>query len=227
MSERPRIGVTASVKGSRAMWWFNKLALARAGARAVRITVEKPYPISQLDGIVIGGGDDIDATLYGGEVDPVVRVDRERDQLELRILDHAERFGTPVLGICRGAQMLNVHRGGSLHEDIYEIYLKARKMRTVLPRKTVEIERNSRLCHIFDGPRCRVNALHHQSIDRLGRDLRTAAHDEFGIIQAIESPADDFLFGVQWHPEFLVFDRHQQNLFRALIAAARRHRHTR
>ncbi|MDB5365065.1 MAG: putative gamma-glutamyl-gamma-aminobutyrate hydrolase [Rhodospirillales bacterium] len=199
----------------------NKFALWRAGARSVQIDAVDEFPVDRLDGLVIGGGDDIDATLYGGEVAPAVRIDEERDRLELRMLAEAAKRDLPVLGICRGSQMINVHRGGSLYTDIYEVFVKAPRLRTVLPRKSVEITQGSRLAALLGEPRVRVNALHHQSVDRLGDGVRVAALDRWGIVQAIEVPRCRFLIGVQWHPEFLVFDRREQNLFRSLVDAAR------
>ena len=98
---RPLIGVTASNRGGRAMWLLNRYALWRAGARAVRITWRQPFEVAKLDGLVIGGGDDIGAQLYGGEIEPEVRVDPRRDTLELEALEVAARLGIPVLGICR------------------------------------------------------------------------------------------------------------------------------
>lgn len=227
MGDRPLIGVTASSRGGHIGWWFNRLALYRAGARAVRITADDPYPIHGLDGLVVGGGDDIDATLYGVHLEPAVKVDPERDRLELGALDCAEEVVLPVLGICRGAQMVNIHRGGSLHTDIYEVYLHAPKMRTVLPRKRIAIEPGSRLHRILGLLECRVNALHHQSIDHLGEGLQVVARDDSGIVQAIEAPEHPFLLGVQWHPEFLVADRHQRRLFQELAAAATQRRQRR
>jgi putative glutamine amidotransferase len=117
--------------------------------------------------------------------------------------------------------MINVHRGGTLYTDIHEIYVRAPRMRTVLPRKFVEIDAGSGLRRILGLARCRVNALHHQSIDGPGEGVAIVARDAFGIVQGIEVRDCPYLFGVQWHPEFLVFDRHQQNLFRALVTAAR------
>ena len=93
-------------------------------------------------------------------------------------------------------------------------------MRTVLPKKNVHIDVGSRLYRITGSP-CRVNALHHQSVDRVGRGLRVVARDEAGIVQAIEGIGEPFLVGVQWHPELLVFAKPQQRLFAALAAATR------
>ena len=218
---RPRIGVTTSRRGGRFMWQANRLALLRAGAAAVRLRPGGPLPVEELHGLVIGGGDDITATLYGGAVDPAIRIDRARDRLELDLLGEAARRFWPVLGICRGAQMLNVFLGGSLHGDIHAAYAGAPRLRTVLPRKMVHVEPDSLLASILGCCDCRVNALHHQSIDRLGQGLRVVARDGHGIIQAVERDGPPFTLGVQWHPEFLPADRGQQRLFRALAAAAR------
>jgi putative glutamine amidotransferase len=221
MTKRPLIGVTGSARGGLIMWWFNRLAVARSGGRAVRITPNRPFPIDQLDGLVIGGGDDIDAQLYGMVLEPSIRIDARRDAMEQRALEHAIGRGLPVLGICRGSQMLNVFLGGSLHIEIQEVYPGVPRLRTVLPRKTVHIEPNSRLARIMGMTECRVNALHHQSVDRLGNGVRVVVRDDFGIVQGIEVPDHPCLMGVQWHPEFLVFDRHQQALFGTLVDAAR------
>ncbi len=217
---RPLIGVTASVHGSRIAWWANRLALRRAGARAVRITARDPFPIERLDGLVVGGGDDIDAALYGEAARPKMRIDPERDRLELSALDGAAARRLPVLGICRGSQMINVHRGGSLLTDIHEMYEEAPRLRTVLPRKRIRIDPRSHLYRILGISECRVNALHHQAVDRLGDGLRVVARETAGIVQGIEAASHPFLIGVQWHPEYLVADPRQQALFRALAATA-------
>ncbi len=217
----PLIGVTTSRRGGWRAYLMHRFALWRAGARAVRLMAGAPPPDEPLDGLVIGGGDDIGAELYGGRVLPDVRIDPERDALELRLLREALPQGIPALGICRGAQMINVALGGSLHTDIYEVYVKAPRMRTVLARKVVAVEPGSRLDRVMRCNPCRVNALHHQSVDRLGKDLRIVARDEAGIVQAIEAAGERFILGVQWHPELLVMRRPQQRLFAALAEAAR------
>ena len=215
---RPLIGVSTSRRGGWRSFLMHRLALARTGARAVRLTAGDPIP-AKLDGLIIGGGDDIGAEIYGGQVMPDIRIDPERDKLELKLLDTALPAGVPILGICRGSQMINVALGGSLHTDIHAVYVEAPRMRTVLPRKTVHIEDDSRLISITGCNPCRVNALHHQSVDRLGNGLRVVARDESGIVQAIEGTGPTFLLGVQWHPELLVFSAPQQRLFAALAAA--------
>ena len=218
----PLIGVTTSRKGGSKSYLMHRRALARAGARSVRLVPGRPMPEEPLQGLVIGGGDDIGAEIYGGQVLPDVRIDPDRDALELKHLRAALPTGLPVLGICRGSQMINVGLGGTLHTDIYEVYVHAPKMRTVLPKKVVSIVPGSRLDAVLRCNPCRVNALHHQSVDRLGQGLRIVARDESGIVQAVESIEAPFLLGVQWHPELLVWKRPQQRLFAALAAAARK-----
>ena len=217
---RPVIGVTTSRRGGWRSYLLHRLALYRVGARGIRLVAGEAMP-ERLDGLVGGGGDDIGAELYGGQVLPDVRIDPERDKLELQLLETALPGGLPILGICRGSQMINIALGGSLHTDIYEVYVQAPRMRTVLPRKTVTIVDGSRLDRILRCNPCQVNALHHQSVDRLGRGLRVVAQDEAGIVQATEGTGAQFLLGVQWHPELLPFRGSQQRIFGALAEAAR------
>ncbi|MFZ1415087.1 MAG: gamma-glutamyl-gamma-aminobutyrate hydrolase family protein [Defluviicoccus sp.] len=203
------------------MWLFNQLAVWRAGGRAKRLTAREPASIVGLDGLVVGGGDDIDAQLYGGHIEPTVRVDGERDALELSLLTQAIDRDLPILGVCRGAQMINVFLGGTLIGCIYDREPKPAR-RSLLPRKRIEIRPGSRLASVLGTTHCKVNALNHQAVDRPAAALEVVARDRDGIVQAVERAAPPFLIGVQWHPEFLIQDRGQRRLFEALVAAARR-----
>nr|WP_299245473.1 gamma-glutamyl-gamma-aminobutyrate hydrolase family protein [uncultured Halomonas sp.] len=223
---RPRIGITTSDHKSLLAWWCDWLAVWRAGGKPVRLSPSRPIP-DDLDGLVIGGGDDIGAQLYGGEVQLDVRVDPQRDTLELSLLKRFLPDDCPVLGICRGAQIINVHLGGSLVSDIYTSYEHIKKRRTVLPRKTVDITVGSRLHDLLEVSWCQVNSLHHQAINRAGRGIDIVAKDRDGLVQGIESRDHRFLIGVQWHPEFLIFNRPQQRLIRGLVDAAGNHAESR
>jgi putative glutamine amidotransferase len=223
ISERkPLIGVTTSRRSGWFLWFFAWLSLRWHGARPVRLTAPfERNDFSRLDGLLIGGGDDISATLYGGAPAPDVRVDMHRDELEQSALTMLWETDIPILGICRGAQMLNIYRGGKLHPDIYEVYHSAPKMRTPLPRKLVDVNDGSMLAAIIESPCIVVNALHHQSVEELGEGFEVSARDKHGIIQAIEYQGDAFRIGVQWHPELLLYRSPHRRLFQAFVNAAR------
>src|SRR5512134_1048144 len=150
------------------MWSFNRLALWRAGANSRRLCAGASFNIDDFDGFVVGGGDDIDAALYRGEIEPAIRIDRERDAFELHLLESATARGLPVLGICRGAQMINVFLGGSLHGSIYTVFPGIPRRHSPLPSKRIEVVPRSILHGLLGSERERVNALHHQSINLLG-----------------------------------------------------------
>ncbi|MDN3556496.1 gamma-glutamyl-gamma-aminobutyrate hydrolase family protein [Halomonas maura] len=218
---RPLIGITTSDRKSRIAWWFDWFAVWRHGGRPLRLSPSRPRPPA-LDGLIIGGGDDIEAHHYGGEMQLDVRIDPERDRLELELLERFIPARRPVLGICRGAQLINVHLGGTLDPDIYTTHEGLKRRRTVLPRKTVDIVGASQLNRILRVTWCRINSLHHQAVKETGQGIEIVARDRDGLVQGIESRDHDFLIGVQWHPEWLIFNRPQQRLIRALVDAARR-----
>lgn len=221
---RPLIGITASRGRGRIMTLLNRLAVWRAGGRPRVLRPgdgwRRPGGLDGFAGFVIGGGDDIDVALYADGLTLDTRVDPERDALEMAVLDRADAAGLPVLGICRGAQMLVVHAGGSLHTDVHAVYGDAPRLRTILPRKAVTLTPGSQLAALLGRAATTVNALHHQAVDRLGRGYVVSARDAHGIVQAIERPDPPWRLGVQWHPEFLFYAGHQARLFAALVARA-------
>ncbi|WFE72813.1 type 1 glutamine amidotransferase [Halomonas sp. M1] len=218
---RPLIGITSSDHKSHLAFCFDWFAVWRHGGKPLRLSPSRPLP-DHLDGLIIGGGDDIQAHLYGGEVQLDVRLDPARDALELNLLDRFIPKGTPVLGICRGAQLINVHLGGTLDPDIYTTHEGLKRRRTVLPRKTVDIVGASQLHQLLGVTWCRVNSLHHQAVNKAGKGINIVARDRDGLVQGIESTEHTFLIGVQWHPEWLVFNRPQQRLINALVEAAKK-----
>lgn len=222
---KPLIGITTSDHKSRIAFWFDWFAVWRHGGKPLRLSPSRPLP-DHLDGLIIGGGDDIQAHLYGGEMQLDVRLDPARDALELSLLDRFIPKDTPVLGICRGAQLINVHLGGTLDPDIYTTHEGLKRRRTVLPRKTVDIVGGSKLYQLLGVTWCRVNSLHHQAVNKAGKGIAIVARDRDGLVQGIESTEHAFLIGVQWHPEWLVFNRPQQRLINALVEAAKKSRVT-
>lgn len=295
---KPRIGVTGPDRGGWPAWMATRIAIWRAGGRAVRITPLKPRSLDGLSGLIIGGGADVDPRLYKEEclridlrkslrremrkrwrrrqawamigykpgegfkpsplaqtraalrllryrigliVDFILLVTlwlirhtmsapwdtsragdrRGRDELEVPLVREAIARGLPVLGICRGMQLINVCLGGSLYQEISIFYSETPILTTLLPRKPITVEQDSRLRKILRRERCHVNSLHYQSVKTLGEGLRAVACERNGIIQAFEHPGQPFIMGVQWHPEYLAFEKpSQQRLFRSLIRAA-------
>lgn len=256
-SFRPVIGVTGPDRGGLAAWFFSALAVYRAGGRPKRIRPEQPFSMDELDGLIVGGGVDLDPVLYGGEdsnvleeigknsirerrpllallVFPLVYLlrrilslkhpltkDPARDALEISLVREAMAQKKPVFGICRGAQMLNAALGGSLHREIRGFYTETPYIKSILPRKKIVVAPESLLASLWPLGTYRVNALHHQAVDRVAGGLKVAAREENGLVQAVEHLSLPFFLGVQWHPEYLPHIRCQQVLFRRLVDAAR------
>lgn len=207
-------------------WWFTRLGVWLAGGRALRLTPSSTVDVEQLDGLIIGGGDDIDPGLYLDLVadeddEGEAPMNAERDAFEQIMIRHALERGLPLLGICRGAQLINVVLGGTLHRDIRSMRRKTSNRRTPFPIKPVSLDERSRLARLLGHVSARINSLHHQAVAKIGEGLRVVGHDPDNIVQAIEGTGDTFLVGVQWHPEYLPQYARQRALFRRLVEAAR------
>ncbi|MGB0659375.1 MAG: gamma-glutamyl-gamma-aminobutyrate hydrolase family protein [Mangrovicoccus sp.] len=225
--QRPVIGVTVSRRSGWRIFPLVAFNIWLAGGHALRWQADRDADIDKVDGLVIGGGDDISPDIYGGQLNISARLDPARDALEQRLVREAWQKNTPILGICRGSQMINVALGGTLHQDAYEHYQASDHKRTILPRKSVRTLSGTRLAQLMGREALRVNALHSQAVDRLGDGLQVAACDNGGMVQAIERQRDPFALGVQWHPEHLFYLRSQRRLFRGLVSAARAYRERR
>lgn len=250
MSYRPTIGIPTQTLHAidgippalPASWVMNQRyyhAAAEAGAvpwmvpllhddlETLRLIYER------LDGILLAGGVDVDPALYGESPHPLLgNIDPARDAVELALTRWALEDGKPLLGVCRGFQILNVARGGSLHQDLgaqlagsirHDYFPNAGYERDHLAHE-VDIRPDTRLARLFEAPRIAVNSMHHQGVKVLGHDLVPSATAPDGLIEAVELPGDDFALGVQWHPETL--DRRDPRtirLFQALTEAAVRY----
>ena len=161
-----------------------------------------PAPDLRCDGLLLCGGGDLDCTLYGQENHGSQPPDRARDQAELALFQAFYEAGKPILGICRGIQLINVALGGTLIQDLPPELrpFHSGKTDTVHP---IRAEEGSILSRLY-GPLFPVNSSHHQVVDRLGRGLRATAWAEGGFPEAVELPGRPIL-GVQFHPERMSF----------------------
>lgn len=173
--------------------------------------------LGRLDGLLLAGGADIDPQRYGSPVHPRTVTRADRDAGELALLDAALRADLPVLGVCRGMQLLAVAAGGSLHQHLPEVCGHERHQPA--PGRygdhPVTVVEGSTL-HAILGPAAHVNSHHHQAVVDPGTLTVTARADD-GVIEAVEDPARRFVLGVQWHPEELADLR----LFEAFVDAAK------
>jgi putative glutamine amidotransferase len=181
--------------------------------------------LSRLCGLLLSGGPDLDPDAYGARAHAMLGpTEPTLDAFEVALARRADRQGLPILGICRGAQTLNVSRGGTLHQhlpDVADGTIHHRQM--ISGERTshdVTIEPGSLLASVVGAGRLAVNSFHHQAIDRLGRGLRVVAWAPDGTIEAIEAPSRPFVLGVQWHAETLVAQRRERDLFKGLVLAA-------
>jgi len=184
--------------------------------------------VDRLDGIVVSGGNfDIHPRLYGEEAIPALgKIQEERTEFELELISLALRRDRPLLGICGGAQAINVALGGSLYQDISSQLPGARAHeRGDLKEQgghRVEIYDGTKLRRILGRKTLEVNTTHHQAVKRPGKGLIVNAAAEDGVIEGIESRELSFVIGVQWHPEFLIgTDPHQRKILVSFVSACK------
>lgn len=186
----------------------------------------------RLDGIVFPGGDDVAPAEYGEEpIGNLNVVDPPRDRTELALARWATADDLPVLGICRGQQLVNVALGGTLYQDL--LHQRATTVQHAgvhgRPRNqlihTVKLEPASQLAQLIDETDVEVNSLHHQAVKDVAPGLRITGRSPDGVIEALESADHRFLITVQWHPEEIADLDWVQRLFRAFVDAAGKTQH--
>lgn len=190
-----------------------------AGGIPVHLPIDvDPAVVSErLDGLVLPGGTDIDPIRYGADPHPeLLDLEQERDDLELGLLSAALDADIPVLGICRGIQVVNVHQGGTLHQHVPEHGRFDLPIHTTIHR--VEFAEGSTLGKLY-GPSAEVNSLHHQTVADVGRDLTATARADDGTIEGLEM--GDSVVTVQWHPEMMP-TRSTDPIFSWLVSRASR-----
>jgi putative glutamine amidotransferase len=175
--------------------------------------------LERLDGVCLSGGPDLDPEAYGAverhaELGPT---EPDLDTFELALARAADASGVALLGICRGAQALNVARGGTLHQHVGA---HRQTEPAIATTHSVHVDPGTRLAQLVGTRPLRVNSFHHQAVDVLGRGLRAVARAADGTIEAVEAPGPRFVLGVQWHAEGLVGQPRHRALFEALVAAS-------
>jgi putative glutamine amidotransferase len=178
-----------------------------------------PALLERLDGVCLSGGPDLDPDAYGAQTrhPELGPTEPSLDAFELGVARAADAAGLPLLGICRGAQALNVARGGTLHQHVDGHRQAA--MGTVRTH-SVTVAAGSRLAAITGGGEIEVNSFHHQAVDVPGSGLRVVAHAVDGTAEAIEDGGRELFLGVQWHAESLADRAEHGALFEALVRAA-------
>ncbi len=239
---RPVIGLTTYLEQAKQGVWDVRAAflpqqyfdaVSASGGIAVLLPPQPepdaaaPAVLDGLDGLILTGGLDVQPELYGAQRHPLTDPARpDRDAWELALFRGAEERRIPVLAICRGLQLVNVARGGTLHQHLPEA-LGTERYRIgggVFATNEVTVDGGSRLAGMVGAGALDVHSYHHQGIDRLGDGLVVSARTDDGLVQAFEAEGDQYLVGVQWHPEENIEDR---RLFAGLVGEASAYRSSR
>ena len=216
-----KVVISGAKKGSKLAFLFIDFLIGKGNIKPIFVNPNSKIP-SSFDGLIITGGADINPLLYSKSVDKSVKnIDSKRDKLELKLLDIAVKKELPILGICRGMQLINIYFGGTLHQDIAKLNLKYPHKNSVFPIKKIKILKDTKLYKIVNKTTIYVNAIHHQSVDKLGKNLRVNAYDKNKIVEGIESIDKNFLIGVQWHPEYIFYKRESKKLFSSFVRAVK------
>lgn len=236
---RPRIGITSwhHDEGDE-RWEFAPEPYSRAIAQAGGLPLILPIirdedllveVLDTLDGLLFTGGEDIHPSFYGEPIEERCgRIDQERDHFELKLAEAALNRQLPILGICRGIQLLNIVLGGSLYQDLsyrpgtLPHHLSLREKRYELVHR-VNLQPESHLAKVFRSLAFDVTSTHHQLLKDVAPGLKAVAFADDGVVEGVEATDYPFLLAVQWHPERMI-GKHPEHLalFRALVQAASR-----
>jgi len=212
---KPIIGITTDVRdnGENVLKNTYVQAVIRAGGLPMIVPVGLEEDVEQLiailDGLILSGGNDINPMLFNEEPHEYLgEVSPSRDSIELELARRMLKTGKPILGICRGMQVLNVAVGGSVYQDLHKqndgpILQHIQKAPNTHPSHYVQVEIGSLLESIAGSERIQVNSYHHQSVKDVPAVFKVTGVASDGIVEAFESNDEKFVLGVQWHPEAL------------------------
>ena len=224
MTDKPRIGITPC---SRVDDYVE--SVRRAGGEPVVLSNDDDPPavLHRVDGVLLTGGLDVDPKLYDQTPHPTTETAPERDAFEIPLTRAAIGADIPLLAICRGVQVLNVAAGGSLIQDIPSAMPSKLEHSIDTPKDhvahNVRVTHGTVLAELLGAEQQSVNSRHHQAVGAVASDFVVSAVSADGVVEAIEKPDASFCVGVQWHPENFWRTGEFAELFRGLVAAARRH----
>jgi putative glutamine amidotransferase len=219
-SRRPLIGVSAEDEGT--AWQAFAETITIYGGEPKLLTPVFDSPLFSFTALVFLGGGDIHPSFFNQTLQGELRsLSLERDRFELQLYQQARERGLPILGVCRGMQVIVVGAGGSLYQQLPQVaahdktpYGDAGHM--------IEVKPETKLAQLIGGGEKYVNSTHHQASDTLGSGMIASAMGTDGVIEAVEIPAQDFVLGVQWHPERMwAYCPEQKFLVEALVEKAR------
>ncbi|MGB4437844.1 MAG: gamma-glutamyl-gamma-aminobutyrate hydrolase family protein [Sedimentibacter sp.] len=235
---RPIIGITID-KNMNDGFYYQKVnecnlnAVSQNGGLPIMLPITNNEEIidvylSMIDGIYFTGGSDINPLLFGEDpIKTLGSVDYDRDEFEIKLYKKAAMMNMPMLGICRGQQVMNVAAGGSLYQDIYSQRIDTNGHSPKFSvggyeYHTVEIMNDTKIGDIFKAEKINTNSFHHQAVKEVAEDYIATAFTQDGIIEGIESTKLSFAVGLQWHPE-IMYERYPifSNVFKALTDAAK------
>ncbi|MEM6650571.1 MAG: gamma-glutamyl-gamma-aminobutyrate hydrolase family protein [Pseudomonadota bacterium] len=221
MSSSPVIGITKPEKGDNLAYFAISSAVRLVGGQPLEMTTSMSWRETYIQGLIIGGGSDVFPPHYHQDAVEGAQYDQGRDEMEMYWARKARDTNLPTLAICRGAQVMNVASGGSLHQKLDEIYEDVDYPSTIYGqifyRKEINIDPQSLLSEIVSSDTAHVNSIHKQAIAETGENLTVTARERNGVIQAIEDKSRPYYLGVQFHPEFLIHRTQFRNIFKKLV----------
>lgn len=240
LNKRPIIGISGGIKsindeafeGHKFAYMINNYveSVERAGGVPYIIPIVQNEDIikqqaESIDALILSGGSDINPLLFGEEAsEKLGSINQDRDIYDIKLLKFAMELGKPILGICRGEQVVNIVNGGTLYQDLsFHEGHSVKHCQVGSPSSaihTVDIMKDSILYKIF-GEKALVNSFHHQAVKEVAEGFKITALSKDGVVEAIEKEGEGFVLGIQWHPEMMSGEHEEmQRVFDVLVERA-------